>query len=121
MNTVELIPLSQPVKKTVEIPGSKSYTNRALIMAALTQCPVTLVNPLVSSDTEAMIHCLQVLGIKVSKVNNSFIIENNITDVKDGSYELDANLSGTTIRFILALSCIVPGTKKIFGGEGLIK
>ncbi len=121
MKTIELIPISEPVTRTVGLPGSKSYTNRALIMAALTKGSVTLINPLESDDTEAMINCLQVLGIKITKNNNRFIIENDISDIKDINYELNVNLSGTTIRFILALACIVPGVKRIFGGGGLNK
>ncbi len=64
MQQLEIIPLKGPVEATVHIPGSKSYTNRALIMAALTKGPVVLKNPLYSDDTEAMIGCLRTLGIK---------------------------------------------------------
>ena len=46
MKRVKLSPLKTPVKKTIEIPGSKSYTNRALLMAALTDNPVVIKNPL---------------------------------------------------------------------------
>ncbi len=117
----ELIPLTQPVTATIEIPGSKSYTNRALIMAALTKGPVKLLNPLESDDTEAMISCLTSFGIHIKKEANAFIVENDISDITDKEYELCANISGTTIRFILALACIVPGTKSIYGEEGLNK
>lgn len=108
-------------KKVITMPGSKSYTNRALIMAAITKGTVTLVNYLESDDTLAMINCLKTLGIKIKKVKNTLVVENDINFIKDKRYELDADLSGTTIRFILALSCIVPGIKKIFGSVGLNK
>jgi 3-phosphoshikimate 1-carboxyvinyltransferase len=121
MKSIELIPKSESVIGTVEIPGSKSYTNRALIMASLTQGETRIVNPLISDDTDAMINCLKEFGIKIRKLGNSFIVENDVSELKDGNYELNANLSGTTIRFILALSCIIPGTKRISGGDGLHK
>src|SRR3990167_10086735 len=105
----------------ISMPGSKSYTNRALIMAALTEGSIALVNYLESDDTFAMIECLKKLGIRIKKEKNTLIVENDISSVKDKSYELNANLSGTTIRFILALSCVIPGVKKIFGQEGLNK
>ena len=105
----------------VVMPGSKSYTNRALIMAALTKGQVTLENSLFSDDTEAMITCLTKLGITIKKEKNKLIVENDISVIQDRRHELDADLSGTTIRFILALSCIVPGQKRIFGKEGLNK
>ena len=105
----------------ITVPGSKSYTNRALIMAALTKGPVALTNYLESGDTAAMINCLKTLGIRIKKEKNTLAVENDISSVEDKSYELNANLSGTTIRFILALFCIVPGVKKIFGEAGLNK
>lgn len=121
MNLKELTPLHKSVIATVSIPGSKSYTNRALIMAALTKGPVKLINPLVSDDTEAMISCLEEVGIKIQKEENAFIVENDISSIKDQQYDLFARISGTTIRFILALACIIPGTKKVYGAEGLNK
>ena len=45
----------RPVNLTVEIPGSKSVTNRALILASLAQTPTTLHKPLVSRDSELMV------------------------------------------------------------------
>jgi 3-phosphoshikimate 1-carboxyvinyltransferase len=110
-----LSPLPVSVTATIDIPGSKSYTNRALIMAALTPNPVIVKNPLFSDDTEAMITCLQTLGIATEKSTDTITVSGHISDVTDGQYELDANLSGTTIRFILALACLTKGTKTIKG------
>lgn len=66
MSLFEIPVLEKPVTATIEIPGSKSYTNRALVMAALTKGPVTLYNPLYSEDTEAMIGCLKTMGLPFS-------------------------------------------------------
>lgn len=119
MKQYTLSALSRPITRPIDIPGSKSYTNRALIMAALTPNPVIIKNPLFSDDTEAMINCLQTLGIKTEKKADTIIVSGHISDVEDGKYELDANLSGTTIRFILALSILTPGTKIIHGQDRL--
>ncbi|MBP9759437.1 3-phosphoshikimate 1-carboxyvinyltransferase, partial [Candidatus Dojkabacteria bacterium] len=59
MKKVKIYPLKSPVDVEVEIPGSKSYTNRALIMAAMTKGAVKIIKPLFSDDTEAMIGCLK--------------------------------------------------------------
>ena len=64
MKTLKLTPFSKPVTATIAIPGSKSYTNRALLLAALTKGTVVINNPLVSDDTHAMISCLRELGIR---------------------------------------------------------
>lgn len=119
MNTLTLQPLRTPITATVTIPGSKSYTNRALILGALTLTPVTIHNPLFSDDTKAMISCLLDIGIAIEVTKNSINVIGSIADVENDNYELNAQLSGTTIRFMLALSCIVPGIKIISGYPGL--
>ena len=57
----------------VEIPSSKSYTNRALIIASLVKGEVKIINPLISDDTRAMISCLKELSIKNFEVENKFL------------------------------------------------
>ena len=103
MNICRLRPLEKPAETVVSIPGSKSYTNRAFLMAAMARHPVKIVNALESDDTLAMSRCLMEL------------------DKKRKLYQLDANLSGTTIRFILTLACTMPGVKVITGAPGLNK
>ncbi len=117
MSKVEIIPLKNSITATVEIPGSKSYTNRALILASLTKSEVRILNPLFSDDTKAMINCLKTLGIKIEVSIDEIKVCGDIWDVKDQEYKLNANLSGTTLRFLLALCCIVPGIK-VLKGEG---
>lgn len=121
MNIYRLKPLEKPVKTIVPIPGSKSYTNRALLMAALCKNPVTILNPLKSDDTEAMIGCLKELGITIVENAGSITVVDDISMIKNRVYKLDAHLSGTTIRFILALACIIPGVKTVYGAAGLNK
>jgi len=119
MKSIKILPLTKSIKAEVSIPGSKSYTNRALLMAAMTDQNVKIVNPLISDDTEAMIECLRRLGLKIMQKDNNIEIINDISAVQPRSYDLDANLSGTTIRFILALTCVVPGVKTLYGKPGL--
>lgn len=121
METIEITPLRKKINAVVSIPGSKSYTNRALILATIAGKGTKILDPLVSDDTKAMINCLKALGIKFL-VNETFIeVLNNIDDIKGKDVKLDANLSGTTIRFLLALSTLIPGIKTLSGGESLNK
>ncbi len=115
MKSVKITPLKGPVEATVEIPGSKSYTNRALLLAALTGGTVTIKNPLVSDDTHAMINCLREFGIRCAFKDDSLVVESDIRTIQDREYHLNANLSGTAIRFVLALAAIVPGIKIVRG------
>ena len=119
MNIFEVASLEKPITATIEIPGSKSYTNRALVMSALTKGPVTLCNPLYSEDTEAMIACLRTLGLRIEASPESIIVYDDISIIQNKSYELFAKDSGTTIRFLLALLCLTSGTKVIKGNARL--
>ncbi|MDO8561337.1 MAG: 3-phosphoshikimate 1-carboxyvinyltransferase [bacterium] len=115
MKSVKIIPLREIAQAKIGIPGSKSYTNRALLLAALTGGTVRIQNPLVSDDTHAMIACLRELGMKCSFNGDYLEVSGNLASVADRPYNLNANLSGTTIRFILALAAIIPGEKTIRG------
>lgn len=106
---------------TVLIPSSKSLTNRALIIASLIKGEVFIKNPLESDDTRAMIDCLKELGIKIKEKLGEIKVIGDIRDIREKNYQLNAKLSGTTIRFLLALSCIIPGRKIIKGEESLNK
>ena len=63
---IEIIPLDKPVHAEITVPGSKSITNRALILAALADGEVTLKGALWSEDTQIMVECLQELGYMVT-------------------------------------------------------
>src|SRR5215210_1026281 len=64
-NLIEIVPLDQPVHAEITVPGSKSITNRALVLAALADGEVTLDGALWSEDTQVMVDCLQRLGFNV--------------------------------------------------------
>ncbi len=118
---MEIKSLLKPICATLKMPGSKSYTNRALIMAALTKGSVSLKNPLDSEDTEAMIEALRTLGIRVDKEPDQIIVHGDVGDIAKTQHHLSVKNSGTTARFMLALLCIVPGIKILQGSPRLNK
>jgi 3-phosphoshikimate 1-carboxyvinyltransferase len=121
MKRLRILPLSHPVKAEITVPGSKSYTNRALFLGALTPGKVHITNPLLSDDTKAMMACLETLGIRITQKAASIEITGDSTAVSDKDYELDAGLSGITLRFMLALCAIIPGRQILRGQPGLHK
>lgn len=121
MNALKLYPLMGSVVKTIKMPGSKSYTNRALLMAALTYGPVKIINPLFSDDTKAMIDSLIKLGIDIIVSENTIKVNGSIKDIRNKNFEINTELAATVLRFILPLLCIVPGIKIIKGKHGLNK
>jgi len=104
---------------TIWIPGSKSYTNRALVMAALTRGSVVLKDPLYSADTEAMIGCLRSLGVEIAIGQKKIVVHGDIWSLEKNAYELFAHDSGTSARFLLALLCLIPGVKTLRGCKRL--
>src|SRR5690242_5487122 len=63
---IEIVPLANQVNAKITVPGSKSITNRALILAALGQGETILEGALWSEDTQVMVECLQELGFMVN-------------------------------------------------------
>lgn len=121
MNKLQIIPLQEPVTADVTLPGSLSYTIRAMAIAALTKGTVKIVNPLKSDDTYAMLAALQTLGIRNEEEENAFVIYGDVSEVKDNDYTINIRLSGRTARMLLGILCIVPGTKTVICEEGFKK
>ena len=119
MTPLQIQPITTPLHASVAIPGSKSYTNRALIMAAMSQTPVCLHNPLWSEDTEAMIDCLRTLGLNIDTSISEIFVASDISHVEDNTYELFVRDSGTCARFLLALMCVTPGIQILRGNPRL--
>jgi len=63
---IEIVPLEKPVHAEITVPGSKSITNRALVLAALAEGETTLQGALWSEDTQVMVEGLQELGFMVN-------------------------------------------------------
>ena len=62
---IEIVPLNKPVRAEITVPGSKSITNRALILAALADGEVALDGALWSEDTQVMVEALRKLGFGI--------------------------------------------------------
>jgi 3-phosphoshikimate 1-carboxyvinyltransferase len=119
METLVLKPLNKPTITSVDVPGSKSYTNRALLIAAMIKNTVVISKPLFSDDTRAMTGCLEKLGIDLQITENAIRVCGDISQVLDKEYDLNCLLSGTTIRFMLALCTVIPGVQVLYGENRL--
>lgn len=96
----------------VDIPGSKSITSRALILASLSENPVILKNPLFSDDTLHMIECLMKLGNKIMISEDKRFIKIIGNKKREfGKKTLYVGNAGTVMRFLLAY--IATGTGEI--------
>jgi len=103
--------------KQIKIPGSKSITNRALLMASLAKGKSVLRDPLFSDDTKIMIDALKELGVKIEKDKKNLIIHGKAGAFKKIKKELFLGNAGTAVRFLTAISSLIPGKTIITGDE----
>jgi len=105
--TRRIHPVSHPVSGSIRPPGSKSISNRALILAALADGESQLTGLLDCEDTRVMIESLNRLGISVTHhpENNTAMIVGCAGTPPASSAELWLENSGTSIRFLTALCC----------------
>jgi 3-phosphoshikimate 1-carboxyvinyltransferase len=124
---IEIVPLGKPVHAEVTVPGSKSITNRALILAALADSEVTLESALWSEDTQIMVECLRKLGFAINiKPDPEEFCNRTITVTGLGGkipnagttekpLELFVANSGTAARFLSAFVCLGNGVYRLSG------
>ena len=124
---IEIEPLRAPVAADIVVPGSKSLTNRALILAALAQGTVTLRGALWSEDTQVMLEALQCLGFRVTVSMDLQESGNRTLTVVGGGgalphggtaatpLDLAVGNAGTAARFLAALVCLGQGVYRLDG------
>ncbi len=105
-----ITPFTRPVRGAVVLPGSKSLTNRALLLAALCDGPVTLTGALFSEDTGLMAGALRKLGFTVEADENALTlrVSDQARGFPDARTELFVGLAGTAARFLTALCAAAP-------------
>ncbi|MDN5763623.1 MAG: 3-phosphoshikimate 1-carboxyvinyltransferase [Microlunatus sp.] len=104
-----------PVEATVTVPGSKSQTNRALVLAALSSGPSTIANGLDARDTRLMRDGLRVLGVEIEDGAGVWRITPPATFRPDGT--IDCGLAGTVMRFLPPLAALADGAVTFDGDE----
>ena len=101
-----------PLSATLQLPGSKSLTNRELVLSALADAPSLLRAPLHSRDTALMIEALRSLGVSIEEVpgQGAFGPDLLITPGElVGSASIDCGLAGTVMRFLPPVAALALG------------
>jgi 3-phosphoshikimate 1-carboxyvinyltransferase len=104
-----------PVLATVEVPGSKSLSNRALVCAALADGESEITELAPGDDTMAMVECLGRLGIEVEAGERLALVRGTGGRLRPGPITLPTRLAGTTSRFVTALAALGAGPYTIDG------
>jgi 3-phosphoshikimate 1-carboxyvinyltransferase len=124
---IEIVPLRKSVRAEITVPGSKSITNRALVLAALTDGTSTLRGALWSEDTQVMVECLERLGFSVDvqddpdeACNRSITVLGRGGQIPNGGsagtpLELFVGNAGTAARFLAAFVCLGKGVVRLSG------
>jgi len=105
-----LTSVGEPINAKITIPGSKSATNRALILAAIAKTPSRLRKPLSSRDADLMVKGLQSLGCKIDEIKTEHGFDYQITPQKlSGPTQIDVGNAGTVMRFLPPIASLATG------------
>lgn len=103
-----------------KIPGSKSFTNRALVLAAQRQGTTTIEGALHSEDTELLANCLnQFKGLSVAKTSGGFVVERVRAKLLAPDEDLYIGAAGTPARFLMSFAAAAEGATVITGTQRL--
>ena len=95
-----------PVHGRVDLPGSKSVTNRALLLAALAESPSVLTRPLLARDTRLMVEALHRLGTEITVSDDQMRVAPRPLS---GPAQVDCGLAGTVMRFVPPVAALADG------------
>ena len=115
--------IGQPINWEVEVPGSKSMTNRALLMAALTEGTVELDGVLFSDDSRHFLSCLSQLGfqVEIQESERHVTVEGCNGRIPKSEAEINVGSAGTAARFLTAMLGFSDGTYTIQASEQMKK
>jgi len=119
LETVAVQTAEKPIDATLELPGSKSYSNRALLVAALAEGRSEIARALFSDDTHYMHAALSALGISVEADESAqrFLVTGAGGRIPAGGAELYTGNAGTAARFLTAAVALGHGTFVVDGSE----
>jgi len=123
MSSYAVRPVERPIRGTVHPPGSKSYTNRGLVLAALASGESTLGGALFSDDTLHMAKGLEALGIGVlgDRTLRTFRVSGAAGRIPTVRARVFVGNSGTTARFLPPLMALGHGVYELDGNEAMQK
>ncbi|HEU0102308.1 MAG TPA: 3-phosphoshikimate 1-carboxyvinyltransferase [Mycobacteriales bacterium] len=110
-----------PLDAVVVLPGSKSVTNRALVLAALAPGRSVVRRPLRSRDTELMAAALRVLGVPVSDTTDGdWVVDGAARPLAPTGTAVDVGNAGTVARFLPPVACLAAG-EVVFDGDPRVR
>lgn len=119
--SLTIVPPGRPLVGRVVPPGSKSITNRALLLAALAKGTSRLTGALKSEDTELMARALRQMGVTIDEPDATTFVVMGTGRLMPPAAPLMLGNAGTAVRFLTAAAALVEGTVVIDGDEHMRK
>ncbi|GBQ25607.1 5-enolpyruvylshikimate-3-phosphate synthase [Acetobacter estunensis NRIC 0472] len=121
-SAIRIVPPGRPLRGKLELPGSKSITNRALLLAALSKGRSLLTGALKSDDTRYMARALQQMGVQVEEPTETSFVVTGTGALAVPETPLFLGNAGTAVRFLTAaVAARVPGEVVLDGDEHMHK
>ncbi|SVC08333.1 uncharacterized protein METZ01_LOCUS261187, partial [marine metagenome] len=123
-DSLPIVPFTRPVAGNAKVPGSKSITNRALLMASLTEGSVILRGALFSEDVAVMETALNTLGIETqtSELNQTIKVDGQGGMIPVSQANIQVGNAGTVARFLTAaLALRWGGSYQLDGADAMTK
>ncbi|HET6715591.1 MAG TPA: hypothetical protein VFG90_00570, partial [Nitrososphaeraceae archaeon] len=108
------------LKGNVICPPSKSYTHRAIFISSLANGDSQIINPLLSRDTIATIDACKAFGVKIKRTDQGLFVSGNPT-LKIPDDVINVENSGTTMRFVTAISALLKNGHVVITGDDSIR
>ncbi|HSS43755.1 MAG TPA: 3-phosphoshikimate 1-carboxyvinyltransferase, partial [Thermoanaerobaculia bacterium] len=115
------LPPAREVRGVVVAPPSKSATNRALVLAALSEETVEIARPLFCGDTSSLSRCLSAMGASIHRSPGGLRVHGPLSAKGNPEVTLDAGESGTAARFLTALAAATPGRFRLTAAPRLLE
>lgn len=114
---IDIVPIAHPLAATVKVPGSKSITNRALLLAAMATGRSTIESALMSDDTRRMVAALETLGfaIEADESARRITLVGRAGGIPSTGATLDAGGAGTAMRFLAGFLTLGHGRYRLDG------
>ena len=119
MDALQITPISKPLSAVVTVPGSKSITNRALLIAAIAEGRSVIENVLFSDDTRRMLEALRQLGFQLTvEEGEKRVTVNGLGgQIPSSGCDLSIGGAGTAMRFLIPLMTLARGKFRIDGNQ----
>ena len=121
LNAVKLVPVRAGLAGKIALPGSKSITNRILLIAALAQGRSHISGALKSDDTKYMAQALRQLGVTVEGAGDTDFVVTSTGTLTSSQELLFLGNAGTAVRFLTAAAANITGTTVLTGDEHMQK